>query len=190
MFSKVQLSKRISRRIFKMKSNLTLIGMPGAGKSTIGVILAKVLSFGFIDTDILIQLNQQKSLQQIIDESDHLNLRKIEEKEILKIKVENQIIATGGSAVYSEKAINHLQAISIIIFLKVEYYELTRRIHNFNTRGIACAKDQSFKNLYDQRQILYNRYAELTIDCNALNQEKIAGKIAKQYKEMGREKRG
>lgn len=164
-----------------MKSNLTLIGMPGAGKSTIGIILAKFLACGFIDTDILIQINRQKSLQQIIEESDHFNLRKIEEEEILKIHVENQVIATGGSAVYSEKAMNHLQEISTIIFLKVGYEELTKRIHNFNTRGIASAQGQSFRDLYNERQVLYNRYAEVTIDCNDLDQEEIAEKITKIY---------
>jgi len=170
------------------KLNLTLVGMPGAGKSTIGIILAKFLSFGFIDTDILIQINQQKSLQQIIDESNHLNLRKIEEEEILKINVENQVIATGGSAVYSEKAMKHLKDISIIIFLKVRYEEITKRIHNFNTRGIARSKDQNFKDLYEERQILYNRYAELTIDCNDFDQEQIAMDIANQFNTIAYEK--
>src|SRR3990170_4640570 len=102
-----------------MKTNISLIGMPGAGKSTIGIILAKILSYGFIDTDVLIQINQQKSLQQIIDESDYLNLRNIEEKEILKVNIEKHIIATGGSAVYSEKAMSHLINISRIVFLQV-----------------------------------------------------------------------
>ena len=97
-----------------MKQNLTLIGMPGAGKSTIGIILAKVLACGIIDTDVLTQINRQRSLQQIIDESDYLNLRKIEQEEILKLNVVNHIIATGGSAVYSEKAMCHLQNISTI----------------------------------------------------------------------------
>ena len=100
-----------------MKTNLTLIGMPGAGKSTIGIILAKNLSLGFIDTDVLIQINRQKSLQQILDESDHLNLRAIEEEEILKLNVSRHVIATGGSAAYSDKAMLHLQRISTIIFL-------------------------------------------------------------------------
>lgn len=162
-----------------MKKNLTLIGMPGAGKSTIGIILAKFLSCGFIDTDILIQINRQKSLQQIIEESDYFNLRKIEEEEILKIDSENQIIATGGSAVYSEKAMNHLQENSVIIFLKVGYEELVRRIHNFNTRGIASAKGLSFRDLYNERKVLYERFAEVTIDCNELGQEEIAEKITK-----------
>jgi shikimate kinase len=117
-------------------------------------------------------------LQQILDESDHLNLRKIEEEEILKINVTSHVIATGGSAVYSEKAMGHLQDISTIVFLEVGYEELIRRIHNFTTRGIAKSKDQSFMDLYRERQVLYNRYAELKIDCNVLSQEEIALKIS------------
>lgn len=161
-----------------MKSNLTLIGMPGAGKSTIGIILAKVLTYGFIDTDVLIQINRQKSLQQILDESDYLNLRKIEEEEISKLNVTNHVIATGGSAVYSEAAMAHLQTISTIVFLEVDYEEIKRRIHNFATRGIAKAKDQSFRDLFAERQFLYKRYAEITIDCGRRGQEDIAGEIA------------
>ena len=160
-----------------MKSNLTLIGMPGAGKSTIGIILAKFLSCGFLDTDILIQINRQSSLQQLLDERGYMALRTIEEEEILKINIENHVIATGGSAVYSEKAMAHLKDISTIIFLKVGYDELVRRIHNFNSRGIAKAKDQSFQDLYNERQILYNKYAEVTIDCTHRDQEEIALEI-------------
>ena len=162
-----------------MKSNLTLIGMPGAGKSTIGIILAKNLGLGFIDTDVLIQINQQKPLQQIIDESDHLNLRAIEEKEILKINIENHVIATGGSVAYSEKAMGHLLGISKIVFLEVNFEEIKKRIHNFKTRGIAKAKNQTFKELFEDRQILYKKYAEISIDCNELDQEELAVQIAK-----------
>ena len=163
-----------------MKTNVTLIGMPGSGKSTTGIILAKILSFGFIDTDVLIQINQQKSLQQIINESDHLNLRKIEEDQILRLNVNNHVIATGGSAAYSEKAMAHLKNISRVVFLKVDYEEIINRIHNFETRGIAKAKNQTFRELYDERQILYNKYAELTFDCNKLDQEEAAEKISKE----------
>lgn len=157
-----------------MRSNLTLIGMPGAGKSTIGIILAKYMSLGFIDTDVLIQINQQKSLQEIISESDYLNLRKIEEEEILKINIQNHVIATGGSAVYSRLAMSHLRDISMIIFLKVEYEEIKKRIRNFKSRGIAKHKDQTFRDLFNERQILYHKYAELVIDCKDLDQEEIA----------------
>ncbi len=161
-----------------MKSNLTLIGMPGAGKSTVGIILAKNLSFGFIDTDVLIQINRQKSLQQILDESDHLNLRKIEEHEIMKLNIKNHIIATGGSAAYSTNAMSHLVNISKVIFLEVSFEEIERRIYNFKTRGIAKSKDQTFRDLYDERQSLYKKYAETTIDCNRSDQEEIAMRIA------------
>lgn len=166
-----------------MKSNLTLIGMPGAGKSTIGIILAKFLSYGFIDTDILIQINRQKSLQQIIEESGYLNLRQIEAEEILKINVDHHIIATGGSAIYSEQAMQHLRDISTIIFLEVGYEQLTQRIHNLSTRGIASAKDQTFRELFDERQILYKRYGQLTVDCNDLDQEELAENIAAIYQQ-------
>ena len=161
-----------------MKSNLTLIGMPGAGKSTVGIILAKNLSFGFIDTDVLIQINQQKSLQKILDESDHLNLRTIEEHEIMKLNIRNHVIATGGSAAYSTNAMSHLLNISKVIFLEVRFEEIERRIHNFKTRGIAKSNDQTFRDLYDERQSLYKKYAEITIDCNQSDQEEIAMRIA------------
>lgn len=166
-----------------MKTNVTLIGMPGAGKSTIGIILAKNMSFGFIDTDVLIQINQQKSLQQIIDESDHLNLRAIEENEILKLNIENHVIATGGSAVYSEKAMAHLLHISKVVFLEVGFKEIKKRIHNLETRGIAKSKNQTFKELYHERQALYKKYSEMTIDCNKLDQEEIALHISEIFKD-------
>ncbi|SLM30241.1 Shikimate kinase 1 [Desulfamplus magnetovallimortis] len=161
-----------------MKSNMTLIGMPGAGKSTVGIILAKDLSFGFIDTDILIQINQQKSLQQIINESDHMNLRTIEEKEVLKLNIDNHVIATGGSVPYSEKAMNHLKKISTIVFLKASYEELKRRIHNFETRGIAKSENQTLMELFEERQILYKKYADITVDCDLINQNQVAIEIA------------
>jgi shikimate kinase len=161
-----------------MKTNLTLIGMPGAGKSTVGIILAKNLGLGFIDTDVLIQINRQKTLQEILDESDHLNLRAIEEEEILKLNISHHVIATGGSAAYSAKAMAHLQRISCIIFLKVSFEEIERRINNFASRGIAKAKDQTFLELFDERQVLYHRYAESVISCDGFNQEDVAAQIA------------
>lgn len=162
-------------------NNITLIGMPGAGKSTIGIILAKYMAFGFIDTDVLIQINQQKSLQQIMDESDYLNLRKIEESEILKLNVDRHVIATGGSAVYSQKAMQHLRDISGVVFLKVAYGVLKERIYNFDTRGIARSAVQSFQDLYDERQVLYEKYSEMVIDCTGRNQEEIAEIISDNY---------
>ena len=162
-----------------MKTNLTLIGMPGAGKSTTGIILAKNLGLGFFDTDILIQINQQKRLQDILDSKGYLDLRKIEEQEILKINIENNVISTGGSAVYSQQAMTHLQSISKIIFLKAGFEVLKKRINNFATRGIAKAENQTFKELFKERQILYKKYADITINCNVLTQDLAAEKIIK-----------
>jgi shikimate kinase len=164
-----------------MRPNITLIGMPGAGKSTTGIILAKLMSFGFIDTDVLIQANRKKSLQNILNESDHMNLRRIEEEEILKIRVKEHVIATGGSAVYSKTAMEHLGNMSVIIFLKADYDILKRRIKNFESRGIAKAPAQTFMELYRERQPLYEKYAQLTVDCNNIFQEEAAEIIAENF---------
>ncbi|MCP4650620.1 MAG: shikimate kinase [PVC group bacterium] len=167
-----------------MKSNITLIGMPGAGKSTAGIILAKYRSYGFIDTDILIQINQQKSLQDIIDQSGYLALRQIEEAEILKLNVEEHVIATGGSAVYSDKAMTHLKQISTVVFLQVTYKVACDRIKDFEERGIAKSAEQSFIDLYNERQVLYEKYADLSIDCNECDQESIARNITDKISEV------
>ncbi|MBN1850366.1 MAG: shikimate kinase [Deltaproteobacteria bacterium] len=162
--------------------------MPGAGKSTVGIILAKNLGLGFMDTDVLIQNNRQKTLQQIMEEKDHFYLRAIEEQEILRINIKNHVIATGGSAVYSEKAMAHLKNISRIIFLKAEFEVIKNRIHNFESRGIAKAKEQSFEELFQERQVLYQRYAEITVHGDVLDQEEQALEIAKWYQGEGGEK--
>lgn len=162
-----------------MITNLTLIGMPGAGKSTVGIILAKNLSLGFIDTDVLIQSNRQQSLQQIIDTSGHLALRAIEAEEICKLNVSRQVIATGGSAAYSDLAMSHLRQTSVIVFLEVSFAEIERRIRNFASRGIAKAKNQTFRELFDERQVLYKRYADLTVPCDGIDQEAVAERIAR-----------
>ncbi len=154
--------------------------MPGAGKSTIGIILAKNLGMGFIDTDVLIQINQQQRLQQIIDAAGHLHLRAIEANEVLKLNIENHVIATGGSVVYSTKAMHHLRAISTVVFLKVGFNELNRRIRNFETRGIAKANHQTFRDLFEERRILYNQFSDIIINGDDLDQEGLAEQIAKE----------
>ena len=151
--------------------------MPGAGKSTIGIILAKDLACGFLDTDILIQINQQQSLQQILDTQGYLTLRKIEEQEILKVNLHHHIIATGGSAVYSQLAMEHLAKDSVIVFLDVDFEQIRERIRNFDTRGIARAEDQSLEDLFIERGKLYRQYADITIDCRTLHQEELAVEI-------------
>jgi shikimate kinase len=161
-----------------MKDNITLIGMPGSGKSTTGVILAKLLSFGFLDTDILIQINTQRTLQDIVDKEGHIFLRGVEEGEILKITPEKTVISTGGSTVYSKKAMAHLSSFSEIVFLRADFNVIEKRIVNFDQRGIAKARYQSFYDLFIERQPLYEEYADMEIDCNKLSQDDAAGLIA------------
>ncbi len=159
--------------------NLTLIGMPGAGKSTVGVVLAKMISYEFIDTDILIQLKKGLSLQEIVDAYGYIALRQIEEETVCSLDVNNSVIATGGSVVYSEKAMEHLKRISKVIFLKTTYTTLLKRINNFDTRGLAKARNQTFEDLFKERMPLYERYADLSIDCDNLSQEDAARMVIK-----------
>lgn len=158
-------------------TSLILIGMPGAGKSTLGVILAKTLAKDFVDTDLLIQTQENRPLQEIIDTDGYLALRAIEEKTLLNMHYPNHVIATGGSAVYSESAMHHLRHFGPIIFLDVPLPELLNRITDFETRGLARHPNQSFSDLFNERRVLYQRYATITVDCSKKSQEQILSEI-------------
>ncbi|MRI32317.1 shikimate kinase [Endozoicomonas sp. OPT23] len=162
-----------------MKTNITLIGMPGAGKSTIGIILAKDMAYGFVDTDVLIQISRQKTLQDILDKSGYMKLREIEEEELLKVNLQHHIIATGGSAVYSDAAMKHLSKESVIVFLDLDLDQIRDRIHNFDTRGIARSDDQTIEDLFEERVSLYKKYSDITINCRELHQDELALDIMK-----------
>ncbi len=136
--------------------------MPGSGKSTLGVQLAKMLGMDFIDTDILIKQQQKCCLQDILDNAGYLALRQIEEEVLLSLDYESCVIATGGSAVYSDKAMQHLANNGLIIFLEVPLNELKKRIHNESSRGIARPEGQSFTDVYAERTPLYQQYATIT----------------------------
>lgn len=161
----------------QFSTSLILIGMPGAGKSTIGVMLAKALAKDFIDTDVLIQLQQSKTLQDIVDNEGYLSLRAIEEQVLLNTHYPNHVIATGGSAVYSEKAMHHLRHFGQTIFLDVSLEELTARVKDFASRGLARKPDQSLAELYNERRALYQEYANITINCSGKSQEEILTQI-------------
>jgi shikimate kinase len=158
-------------------SNLVLIGMPGSGKSTVGVILAKKTSRDFVDTDLLIQASQKRRLQDIVDHDGYAALRNIEEKVLLGLRVHNHVIATGGSAVYSGPAMSHLKSEGLVIFLHVDLATLESRISDFSMRGLAKRPEQSLSDLFDERFGLYAKYADLTIKCGGLNHEDVSGKI-------------
>ncbi len=151
--------------------------MPGSGKSTVGVILAKILAMKFVDTDILIQNREKKTLQEIVDNEGHIKLREIEEDVLLDVNLENHVIATGGSAPYSEPAMNHLQRQGIIIFLNASLDTLRERIHNYENRGLAKRKNQSFQDLFEERFSLYTRYNDVTIENNNKTQEEVCYEI-------------
>lgn len=148
--------------------SIVLIGMPGAGKSTIGILLAKELGLDFIDTDISIQVRWGKTLQQITDESGYMVLRDYEEQVLLSENIDHKVVATGGSAVYSDAGMARLKASAKVIFLDVSLPALQQRVTNFDTRGIARRPEQSFEDLFAERSLLYQRYADIRIDCSNL----------------------
>jgi shikimate kinase len=151
--------------------------MSGSGKSTVGVILAKKTSRDFVDTDVFIQTSQHRTLQDIVDRDGYAALRKIEEKLLLGLSLQNHVIATGGSAVYSDRAMTHLKSHGILIFLDVDFATLESRIRDFNSRGIAKRADQSLADIFDERFPLYRKHADMTIKCGGLTQEEVCARI-------------
>ncbi len=160
------------------KNSIVLIGMPGSGKSTVGVILAKLTGRDLVDTDILIQLAEGRTLQDIVDTDGHVALRQIEERVLLGIDHDRHVISTGGSAVYSEAAMNHLKSLGPLVFLDVALPILKQRIRNFDTRGLAKRPDQTLEDLFSERKALYEKHADITINGNSLTQEETAEAIA------------
>lgn len=159
------------------KNNVILIGMPGAGKSTIGVLLAKTLKMPFLDTDLLIQQREGRFLQDIINQDGIEKFLAIEENAILSLRVENHVVATGGSVIYSAAAVNYLKACGMLVYLKLRYYEVEKRIRNIRTRGVAMNKGQSFWDLYNERVPLYEKHAEIVVNCSRKHPEKVVEEI-------------
>ena len=151
--------------------------MPGSGKSTIGVILAKQLSRGFVDTDLLIQTAQGRSLQRIVDTDGYLALRDIEAQILTDLNCSNQVIATGGSAAYSHTAMTHLKRNGIVVFLHADLETLNKRVHDFSERGLAKSPDQTLDDLFRERLSLYTAYADITIDSCRLTHEEVCARI-------------
>ena len=159
--------------------NIVLIGMPACGKSSVGVILAKTAAMAFVDTDLLIQQEEGKKLQYIIDSQGMDDFLKIEERVLASVDVENSVISTGGSAVYSEKAMNHLKEKGIIVYLKLPLAEIDRRLKNIKTRGIAMKPGETLADLYDYRVPFYEKYADITIDAKDFSIEDVISEILK-----------
>ena len=157
--------------------NIVLIGMPGAGKSTIGVLLAKSLLFSFVDTDLIIQNSCKKSLCDIIEEKGTDGFLQLENDIICGCDFENSVVATGGSAVYGEKAMKKLKENSAFVYLQLPLAELERRIADIKTRGVAMKNGTTLADLFDERRPLYEKYADFTLDCTGLTPEQCVDKI-------------
>lgn len=157
--------------------NIVLIGMPGAGKSTVGVILAKTLGMQFIDTDILIQERTGRMLQRILDEDGPDAFKRIEEETILSLHSDRAVIATGGSVVCSEAAMAHLKSGGLVVYLEIPYAEMEKRLKNITTRGIVLLPGQSLRGMYDERAPLYERYADITVACSGEDLESVVRRV-------------
>lgn len=148
------------------KHNIVLIGMPGSGKSTCGVLAAKALLKNFFDTDLLLQGIEEKRLQDIIDSDGIDYFLDAEEKAILSLNINATVVATGGSVVYSEKAMNHLKKDSTVIYLHLDYDTMVDRINNISTRGVVLKNGSTLEDMYKERLPLYNKYADITLKCD------------------------
>jgi shikimate kinase len=146
------------------KTNLVLIGMPASGKSTVGVVLAKVIGYDFIDTDILIQRSEKKRLSQIIEDVGVDGFLQVENRVNASVEADHCVIATGGSAVYGEEAMRHFRKIGHIIYLKVDYETIRKRLRSIKQRGVALRDGQSLRDLYEERTALYEKYADTVIE--------------------------
>ena len=166
----------------KKDGNLVLIGMPGAGKSTVGVVLAKNMGLRFLDSDLCIQEEENRRLHEIIAEDGMAAFLEIENRINASLQVKNSVIATGGSVVYGREAMEHLKETGTVVYLKLPYEEIANRLGDLTKRGVAFHEGQSLMELYEERVPLYEKYAELTINCHekAIREivEEIADKIS------------
>lgn len=158
-------------------NNVILIGMPGSGKSTIGVVLAKILGYEFLDSDLVIQKREKRRLSEIIESEGSDGFLKIENSVNCSLNPEQTVIATGGSAIYGTEAMNHLGQIGTIIYLKLEYEELERRLGDLKNRGVVLKEGQTLLDLYQERVPLYEKYAHITIDEKGKDIQDIAIEI-------------
>jgi shikimate kinase len=160
--------------------NIILIGMPGAGKSTVGVLLAKRLGYNFIDTDLLLQTQQRGRLQEIIARAGMERFKEIEADTLCSLAATHSVVATGGSAVYSARAMARLRALGQLVFIDIPLDELLTRVHDMDTRGLVIGPGESYEQLYLERQPLYEKFAEVTVAGGGMTVEAVAAEIEEQ----------
>jgi shikimate kinase len=158
-------------------NNIILIGMPGAGKSTLGVVLAKALGFGFIDTDLIIQSEQKDKLFRIIEKKGIEQFIETENRCVACLNCENSVIATGGSVIFGKEAMENLKRLGTVIYLQVEESEIEKRLSNIKTRGVVMKNGETVGEIFKARTPLYEKYADITVCCKGMDLEKTVEKI-------------
>ncbi len=165
----------------KRRENIVLIGMPGAGKSTVGVVLAKHLGCRFVDSDLVIQEKYGKLLHELIEEHGVEGFWKIENEVNASLALEGSVIATGGSVIYGKEAMEHLRLIGQVVYLKLPYEEVADRLGDLNARGVTLMPGQTLRDLYKERTPLYEKYAHVTIDCSGKVLRDVVMEIARRF---------
>ena len=165
-----------------MKNNIVLIGMPGAGKSTVGVVLAKVVGHKFVDSDLVIQEQQGKLLHELITEHGLDGFLEIENQTNASLEMTKAVIATGGSVIYGKEAMEHLREIGLVVYLKLSLESIADRLGDLQQRGVALKEGFGLKELYEERIPLYEKYADIVIDCEEKPIREITEEIAEAYK--------
>lgn len=162
-------------------NNIVLIGMPGAGKSSVGVILAKVLGYQFIDTDLMIQEKENRLLKDIIQKEGLEEFMAIEDRVNSSILADRAVISPGGSVVYCKNAMEHFREIGTVIYIKLTFETVEKRLGNIKKRGVVLRKGQSLQDLYIERCPLYEKYAHITVNAENMDLEEVMETIKMEY---------
>lgn len=160
------------------KDNIVLIGMPGAGKSTVGVVLAKKMGMRFVDSDLVIQDTYGKLLHELIEEHGVEGFWKIENDINASLEMQQSVIATGGSVIYEAEAMEHLRQIGTVVYLKLPYEEVEERLGDLNARGVTLQPGQTLADLYAERTPLYEKYAHVTVECSGKTLREVMEEVA------------
>jgi len=163
--------------------NIILIGMPGCGKSTVGVVLAKNLGMDFVDSDLVIQRETGKKLAELLDEHGDAGFRAIENRINAALDVHDSVVATGGSVIYGEEAVSHLKSIGTVIYLQLSYEQIEDRLGDLHARGVTIQPGQTLRDLYQERCPLYERWADMTLPCDELRLREVVQLIAAKMEE-------
>ncbi len=169
----------------KEKENLVLIGMPGCGKSTVGVVLAKALGYRFVDSDLVIQEREGRRLCEILEAEGPDGFNQIEEEVNASLTVTRTVIATGGSVIYGPAAMRHLCEIGEVIYLRLPLWEISERLGDLTGRGVSLRKGQTLRDLYEERVPLYEKYADFTVDASRCSIRTVVSRIIRQLPSGG-----